>query len=135
MKTVSPSKPSGTYSGRLAFDPETDFHTDPDGNPVVTEDGGKTWRYATDDDVSHVEQYHERFATVDSTDNRLAELMVEHGRDRANEIMRGTDPHHFEVQPGDDHHDADARNKTKLASLPRKKAGTTTGHTEAWKDA
>lgn len=57
----------GVYRGRLAFDPDTGFHTDPDGRKVVTADSGLTWRYATRDDVSHIGRYQQRTVTVQGT--------------------------------------------------------------------
>jgi hypothetical protein len=111
-----------TYTGRLAFDPETGFHTDPDGAPVVTVDEGKSWRYAVDSDTPHNDRYQERIAVVDSTANQLAELQLEHGRDKAAELV---EPHHFEVQPDDEHFGG-------VRFDPDTKAETITGHTEAY---
>lgn len=54
----APVVPSGPYVGRLAFDSDSAFHIDPNGWPVVTDDEGKTWRYATPDDTSHNARYH-----------------------------------------------------------------------------
>lgn len=119
--------PSGVYSGRLSFDPDTLFHTDPDGNPVVTEDGGKTWRYATESDPSHFDRYHQNFVAIDSTANKLAELQMEHGREKAEELMREQHPHHYEVQP-DDPHFAGVRSESDV------KSPKLTGHTDAWSD-
>lgn len=48
----------GAYHGRLAFDPYTEFHTDPKGRRVVTDDEGKTWRYAGFGATSHNARYH-----------------------------------------------------------------------------
>lgn len=122
--------PTGAYSGRLSFEADHDsphygFHTDLDGNPVVTEDEGKTWRYAEEGDPSHFERYHQRFATVDGTANRLLELQLEHGREKAEELMREEQPHHFEVQSDDPHFDG-------VLSDPDHIAEKITGHTEAW---
>jgi len=114
----SRSAPSGAYSGRLAFG-DDDFHVDPDGNRVVTDDGGKTWRYATDDDVSHFDRYHERFVTVESTANQLAELSVELGREQAELQLLEAQPHHFRETADDIAHHSDAH------------AETLTSHTEA----
>ena len=113
---------SDPYSGRLAFDPDTGFHTDPDGKPVMTEDEGKTWRYATDADLPHNDRYQQRVLTVDSTANQLMELQLEHGREKAAELV---DAHHFEVQPDDEHF-------TGVRSDPDPVAETITGHTEAY---
>lgn len=111
--------PTGEYHGRLAFG-EDGFHVDPDGNRVVTDDGGKTWRYAKKDDPSHLERYHERFVPFDSTANHMADLALEHGRERAEEIMREEHPHHFsEPVPGG------------LIHHPDDEAETMTSHTEA----
>lgn len=110
------------YSGRLAFDPETEFHVDVDGKPVVTDDEGKTWRYATADDLSHNDRYQQAVAVVDSTANRLAELSLEHGREKAAELV---EPHHFEVQPDDAHFG-------KVKTDPDHVAETITSHTEAY---
>lgn len=110
------------YSGRLAFDPDSGFHIDPDGQRVVTDDEGKTWRYATKGDTSHNTRYHRRFATVDSTANRLMELTLEHGHARAAELV---DAHHFDVQPDDAHFDG-------IKHDPDDVAETITSHTEAW---
>lgn len=99
------------YTGRLAYDPETDFHLSEDGKPVVTDDGGRTWRYATNDDFSHFAKYHERYAVVDSTANAAE-----------------PEPHHFEVQPDDPHFNG-------MTYVPDVKSATNTSHTDAWKDA
>ena len=116
-----------SYSGRLAFDPDTHFHVAEDGRPVVTEDGGKSWRYAEDGDPSHYDRYHQQFAQVDTTANQLGELQLEHGRVEAERLLREQQPHHFEVQP-DDAHFAGVR------ADPDHVAETITGHTEAWRD-
>lgn len=138
------------YTGRLAFDPETGFHTEMvegnvnvpvqredgtwenavvptlvPGKRVVTEDGGQTWRYAVAADASHNDRYGERALTVDGTANKLLELQLEHGRAKAEEIMRAEQPHHFEVQPDDPHFDG-------LRSDPDHVAETVTSHTGAY---
>jgi hypothetical protein len=138
------------YTGRLAFDPETGFHTEMvpgkvnvpieledgtfgnaveerlvPGKRVVTEDGGKTWRYATDDDTPHNARYQQAVATVDSTANLELELQLEHGREKAKEILRAEQPHHFEVQPDDPHFGG-------IRSDPDHIAETITSHTEAY---
>jgi hypothetical protein len=154
------------YSGRLAFDPDSGFHTEvilgepydgeikfdrdsqtfvtDDGRPVATSDGGeswripdtpgrrvvtddegKTWRYAEEGDASHQERYQLRVATVDTTDNELARLTLEHGPERAAVLV---DPHHYEVQPGDPHFDG-------VRSDPDVDAPTMMSHTDAWKEA
>lgn len=117
------------YSGRLAFDPETGFHVSEDGKNVVTEDGGKTWRFAKDGDPSHVERYHERYVTVDSTANKFAELAFKHGEDRAAELI---EPHHFEAQPDDPHYDESADGKSTPKFHPDEVAPTVTSHTDAY---
>lgn len=106
-----------TYSGRLAFDPDTNFHLAEDGRPVVTEDGGKTWRYAVEGDFSHFERYHERYATVDGTANSA-----------------NPEPHHFAVLANDPHHDDDNPGNARLRFHPDMKAATVTSHTEAYRD-
>jgi hypothetical protein len=127
------------YSGRLAYDPETDFHTDEEGVPVVTDDGGKTWRYADDSDPSHHERYHERYAGVDGTANRLLELQLEHGRVKAEELMREQEPHHFAPTEDDPHFQEGATDPvtgevthTRVKSDPDHIAATVTGHTDAY---
>lgn len=102
------SKERKPYSGRLAFDPGSDFHVDPDGDPVVTLDGGKTWVYAVAGDTSHHDRYHSQYAAVNTTAN-------------ADE----PEPHHFEVQPDDPHFGG-------LKFSPDKLAAKETSHTEAW---
>lgn len=131
-----------SYSGRLAYDPETDFHTDAEGTPVVTPDGGETWVYAEADDPSHHDRYHQAYANVDGTANRLLELQLEHGRVKAEELMRDEEPHHFEPSPDDPHYQQGARDPvtgevthTRVASDPDHVAATVTGHTDAWKDS
>ncbi len=116
---------SDVYAGRLAFDPETEFHTDPDGKPVVTDDGGKTWRYAVEADTSHNHRYEERVLGVDGTANTLLELQLEHGREKAEELLREQQPHHFDVQPDDAHVDG-------VRHDPDPVAETITSHTEAY---
>lgn len=101
--------PSGRYHGRLAFDPETDFHLAEDGARVVTKDGGKTWHYAGAEDKSHFERYHERFVEVDSTANAA-----------------DPEPHHYGVLATDPHVNG-------LIFDPDKDAATVTSHTEAYK--
>lgn len=138
------------YTGRLAFDGVTGFHramvegtvnvpvenedgtwgnevqkTLVPGDPVVTDDEGKTWRYATDADTPHNDRYQQSVAGVDSTANHLAELQLEHGREKADEIMRAEQPHHFELQPDDPHFGG-------LRSDPDHLAETVTSHTEAY---
>lgn len=113
------------YVGRLAFDPDTEFHVDPDGKPVVTDDAGVTWRYATDKDSSHNARFQQQALAVDGTPNVLFELQLEHGRVKAEEIMREQHPHHFEVQPDDDHAGG-------VKTDPDDVAETITSHTASW---
>jgi hypothetical protein len=51
----------GQYSGRLAWDHDTGFHLDTKGRRVVTDDEGKSWRYAKRGDQSHHERYHRAY--------------------------------------------------------------------------
>lgn len=104
-------RPSGPYQGRLAFDPDSGFHVDEKGRKLVTEDGGKSWRYARAGDTSHVSRYEKRVIEVDTTAN-----------------ARDPEPHHYGVQADDPHvagllHDSDPV------------AETVTSHTEAYRDA
>ena len=138
------------YKGRLGFDPDANMHhsmvAGEDGNLVpggyvITEDGGRTWRYADEGDPTHFGRYHKQYAPIDSTANVLLELQVENGRAKAEEIMRDLHPHHFIVQPDDDHYEEDAKdaagvvNHTHLTSHPDVEAAKYTGHTDstAWK--
>lgn len=96
------------YSGRLSFDPDSNFHTDLEGNPVVTLDGGKTWFYAVASDTSHYDRYHQQHLTV-----------------RGTNWEEEPEAHHFAVQPDDAHVDG-------LKFSPDTFAVKETGHTEAW---
>lgn len=98
----------GPYSGRLAFDPDSGFHLGEDGRRVVSDDEGKTWRYATRRDTSHHTRYHKRFVTVDSTANAA-----------------DPEPHHYGVQEKDPHADG-------LIEDPDSEAATITSHTAAY---
>lgn len=100
----------GTYTGRLAFDPDTLFHVDPDGRRVVTLDGGMTWRYARRSDVSHNARYQRRLLVVDGTANAAT-----------------PEPHHYQVQPDDPH-------AAGLLTHPDVEAAVQTSHTDAWKE-
>jgi hypothetical protein len=106
---------------------------------VVSDDGGETWRYATDEDESHFDSYHQRFAVVDTTDNALARLSFEHGQAKAEEIMRKENPHHFEIQPDDPHYEEGAIDmvgnvtNTRLRFDPDRKAAKLMGHTASYK--
>lgn len=113
------------YKGRLAFDPDSGFHIDPTGKKVVTDDGGKTWRYAKVADTPHNDRYQQTIAVVDSTANKLAELSIEHGRMKAEAIIREEQPHHFDVQRHDAHFDG-------VRSDPDPVAAVVTSHTEAY---
>jgi hypothetical protein len=110
------------------------------GAQVVTKDKGKTWHIATEEDESHFDRHHEAFAGVDGTANRLAELQLEHGREKAEEIMRAEQPHHFEPTKDDPHYEEGARDSagavthTRTRSTPDAKSVKATGHTEAWKN-
>lgn len=101
-----------SYSGRLAYDPETDFHISEDGTKLVTNDGGKTYQEAAEDDTSHFERYHEAFAVVDMT---------------ANAPESEQEPHHLEVQPDDPHF-------KRVRFHPDAVAPMVTSHTEAKHD-
>lgn len=111
----------GGYVGRLAFDPDSETHTDTQGRRVVTDDQGKSWRYAKKADVSHNQRYQKRVLEIDSTANQLLALTVEHGPVKAEKFV---DKHHFEVQAGDAHFAG-------LVADPDGVAETITGHTEA----
>jgi hypothetical protein len=129
-----------SYSGRLAFDSDSGFHIDEDGKKLVSEDGGKTWRYASDSDPSHLERYHQRFVTVDGTANEPAAIALQALGDEApievREALRAQiSPHHFGVQPGDAHYDPDNPGKAKLSHDPDSIAPKLMSHTEAYKDA
>lgn len=95
----------GRYSGRLAFDPDTGFHVSVNGRKVVTDDGGKTWRYAKRSDASHNARYQTRVAVIDSTSE--------------------DDPHHLKATADDLHVGG-------LLSDPDAVAATVTSHTEAY---
>jgi hypothetical protein len=114
------------YTGRLAFDPETGFHLSEDGKPVVTLDEGATWVYADKADASHIDRYHQGFATFDTTANHLLELQLEHGREKAEQLMREQQPHHFEVADDDAHANG-------IRFDPDHVAATVTSHTEAYR--
>lgn len=115
------------YNGPLAFDSDSGFHVTADGEKVVTPDEGKSWYYAREGDPSHFERYHRRYATVDSTANRFAELAYQHGEAKAEELMRDEQPHHYEVQPDDPHFGG-------VVILSDEEADVATGHTDAWKE-
>jgi hypothetical protein len=99
----------GSYRGRLAFDPDSGFHTDGDGRKLVTEDEGKTWRYAKRSDSSHISRYQRRVLVVDTTANQ--------------EIP---EPHHFTPAFDDPHANG-------LQFDPDEKAAVVTSHTEAYR--
>lgn len=101
----------GAYSGRLAFDPDSGFHLAENGRRVVTEDEGKTWRYARRGEQSHFTRYHKRYAAVDSTAN-----------------AEKPEQHHWGVRADDPHVDG-------LIEDPDSVAPTVTSHTEAYRDA
>lgn len=111
--------PSGPYSGRLAFDSDLDCHIDPNGFAVVTDDGGKTWRYREAGDPTHQERYHERVAQVAATSE--------------------SDPHHDFPTPDDPHYSEGARDPetgklthTAVINSPDSVAAVETGHTAAY---
>lgn len=124
--------PRGAYTGRLTFDPDTGFHTDPDGHNVVTDDAGRTWRYATKTDTSHNARYSQRVVGVDTTPNLWTQIAVEHGSGIANTRVQMEQPHHFAVQPIDDHYDSAAPSLTRLKFDPDEVAATLMSHTEAY---
>lgn len=113
MKLTPPKR--GPYVGRLTFDPATEFHTDPDGRRLVTLDDGKTWRYAKRGDASHNARYQHRVLVVDGTAN-----------------SPNPEPHHFNVQPDDLHHDDANPGTAKPIFSPDETAKTETSHTEAY---
>ena len=100
----------GPYEGRLAFDSASGFHLDAQGRKVLTEDGGKSWRYAKRGDKSHLERYSENVLSFRGTN------LDEH-----------PEPHHHEVQPDDPHYDG-------LVFHPDPIAPQQTSHTGAWND-
>lgn len=121
----------GTYTGRLAFDPDTGFHIDPKGRRVVTDDG-KTWRYAKRGDLSHNARHGRVIVAVDTTENALAALAVKIGLEQAHAQLRAEQPHHYEVQTADGHYNLQAPNLTTLKVHTDAEAPTQTSHTEAW---
>ena len=122
-----PTKKS--YKGRLAFDPDLRMHVDEEGKPVVTEDDGKTWRYAVEGDLTHIARYQQRIVTIDSTANELAILAFKHGEEQANEMVSA---HHWEATPDDEHYDENAEGKSNPQLDPDDVAETITSHTEAY---
>lgn len=104
----------GEYIGRLAFNPDTGFHVDPEGRHVLTEDGGKTWRYARRADASHITRYHRQTLAFRATATEQAE------KDLTDEQMLALHPHHFE--------------QASAPTIPDGIAETATGHTAAWKE-
>jgi hypothetical protein len=126
----APAAPSGPYVGRLGWDSGQEFHTDASGEHfVVTDDEGKTWRYAEAGDSSHNTRYQKNALTVVSTAVRHAELVFDHGVDEANAKI---DTHHFSPNPADPHFYQDAPGYTRLVSHPDAVAPRVTGHTEAY---
>lgn len=119
----------GPYEGRLAFDSDSGFHVAVNGRRVVTDDGGKTWRYARRGDTSHNARHQQRAVTIDSTANRLAELTLQQGGVIAAEQV---DPHHYEVQTDDQHFDHSAPGLTSLKHDPDVDAAIVTSHTKAY---
>jgi len=101
---------SGSYRGRLACHPDSNFYTDSEGRKVVTEDFGLTWRYAKKGDTSHVHRYERRVLTVDTTANQEV-----------------PEPHHYAVAGNDPHANG-------LVFTPDAEAATETSHTEAYKN-
>ena len=99
----------GPYRGRLAFDPDTGFHVDPVGRKVVTDDAGKTWRYAKRGDSSHQTRYQQRVVVVAST----------------------TDEGHAAGDPAHAHH-LDTAAAGGLVAHPDAVAPVQTSHTEAY---
>ena len=83
---------------------------------VVTEDRGKTWRYAAPADTSHTDRYHERFVTVNATQPPTID---KYGRP----VFVPGNEHHFEP--------AEA---AKLEFLNDSESPKVTGHTDSWKD-
>ncbi len=126
------------YHGRLAFDPDTDFHIDPEGKPVVTFDDGVTWFYATDGDTSHAARHHQQTLVVDGTQIQLIELQLEHGREKAEQLMKELHPHHYDPLPDDPHYVKGAKDEagkvhnTRIKFSPDHVAETETSHTAAW---
>lgn len=96
----------GIYEGRLAFDSDSGFHVDPKGRKLVSDDEGKSWRYAKRSDVSHLERYHATFATVVAT--------------------TAADQHHTDPVQDDPHLNG-------VIDSPDKLAAKETSHTEAYK--
>lgn len=166
--------PEGPYTGRLAFDPDTELHladtwdhrapTDAeiegrvawlialeDGklvplelaheiaartpveepHKVVTDDHGKTWRYATESDTSHNSRYHQASKVVTQTVDWAV------GPDGV-PVKRAGDEHHYQAQPGDPHYELGATNSkgivtnTRVQFLPDDVAAKATSHTEAY---
>lgn len=102
--------PAKAYKGRLAFDPDSGFHTDEKGKNVVTADEGKSWQYAAEGDPSHIARYEQRRAEIDTTANAQV-----------------PEPHHFEVQGEDPHFGG-------VLVDSDHEAATVTGHTDSWKE-
>lgn len=101
----------GPYHGRLSFDSASGFHLAADGERVVTEDRGKTWRYARRGDISHLERYHERTVAVEPTAN-----------------VAKPEQHHYGVLVDDPHAEGLLAHRDSVAP-------TVTSHTEAYRDA
>ena len=86
---------SAVYNGRRSYDSKIGYHLTEDGSRIITDDKGKTWRYAKEGDPSHFMKYHKRFVPIVSTAQKMNELQQEHGRVKAEKIMREQEPHHF----------------------------------------
>ncbi len=110
------------YHGRLAFDPDSGYHIDPDGRRVVTPDAGATWAYASSSDPSHQSRYHVRVADIDSTANALA-------------LGHKPGAHHFAVRDDDPHADPENPGQARLLFDPDSVAASVTSHTDAKEDA
>lgn len=106
--TVQPKR--GAYTGRLAFDPDSLFHTDKQGRRLVTVDEGKSWRYAKLGATSHNARYQTGVAHVVTPTTA--------------EAFEAGDPahaHHEMIGPGPSHPDVIAPVQT--------------SHTDAFKEA
>ncbi len=125
------------YRGRLAYDSDSGYFIDPEGVALVKVDG--KFYYANEGDASHFETHHEAFAVVDGTANRLVELQLEHGREKAEELMKKDQPHHFTPSSDDPHYEEGAKasdgvtvTHTRIRFSPDHKAVTETSHTDSW---
>jgi len=100
------------------------------GLPVAAHEG--SYVFVSAGDKSHNERHHQQFTEIDGTQSGDPDLDSYAGGAPGAKDAKPGNEHHWAVDNGDPHYDADTEANTRLRFSADKVAATETGHTDAY---